>query len=301
VNSPRGCVLAGRRDAIRDVMERLDRRGAQGRLLPSRHAFHTPLLDEAGGRLAELLGGLALAAPAIPLVANLTGTWATGELTDPGYWHRQLTAPVLFGPALATAAKRCGILLEIGPGQLRTLAVQARSELGGAAIATVRREYQNEADAAVLLRALGRLWRAGVEPAWRALRPDHRPRRASLPPTATDARRLCVADGGSAGLGAPPIRATNPAAEPAAAAAEPAASDLEAVLAELWTEILGSTGLRPADDFFDLGGDSMMSVQLILGIERRLGVHVPAVEVFAESTLGGMARQVRAWRERSTR
>lgn len=195
VNSPRGCVLGGTPAGLLAVQEQLSRREEPGRLLPVRHAFHTPLLRAAGEQLAELLCGYRLSRPAVPMVANLTGQWADEEFTDPGYWSRQLTAPVLFGQALVTTAERCRLLLEIGPGQLRTLAAQSGAALGGATVlATMRREYQREADDAVLGRALGGLWQAGVEIDWPRLRGGAPARRAGLPPTALDLRPLRIAD-----------------------------------------------------------------------------------------------------------
>ncbi|QMU67388.1 type I polyketide synthase [Streptacidiphilus sp. P02-A3a] len=308
VNSPRSCVLAGEREAVLAVVDQLNRRGLQGRLLPVRHAFHTPLLAAAGEELRGVLEPLRLSAPTIPIAANTTGAWARTELQDPDYWYRQLTSPVLFGEALATAAKDCDVLLEIGPGQLRTLAAQART--GGpdcAVVPTMRREYQNEPDAEVLLRALGQLWQHGCALDWDRLRGGARPARTVLPPTALDERYLFVAEG-SGDLLAPrpattaPVAPVAPAAPVVAAVAAPtgpvAGTRLEgvaAVLAELWEEILGVEAPTAEDDFFDLGGDSLMSVQLIFGIEERLGFHIPAIAVFQESGLGRMAAHIDTW------
>ncbi|WP_327004490.1 acyltransferase domain-containing protein [Dactylosporangium sp. NBC_01737] len=309
VNSPRSCVLAGERPAVMAVADRLDQQGMPGRLLPARHAFHTPMLDDAGRQLAELLADIPIAAPDVAMIANLTGTWSTDEIRLPGYWHRQLTAPVLFSDALRTAAERCGVLLEIGPGQLRTLVAQARAELGGTAVvATVRREYQNDSDAAVLLRALGRLWQTGTEPDWQALRPGRPPKRVSAPPTATDDRSVYIAEGWTlvapaGSMVAAPVAPAGPptaAQRPATATADEDPDELRTVLAGLWREILGVADLGPAADFFELGGDSMMSVRLLAGIERTVGVRVPATVAFEASSLEGMAKHVGAWRDGNT-
>ncbi|MEU6381179.1 beta-ketoacyl synthase N-terminal-like domain-containing protein [Streptomyces sp. NPDC046909] len=316
VNSSRSCVLAGERDRIHEVADKLTERGLQGRLLPIRHALHTPLLQEAGERLADLLTEVGPAAPTVPLVANLTGGWAGEELTDVHYWSRQLTSPVMFGKALRTASTRCGILLEIGPGQLRTLAAQSRAHLGDVTvIPTMRREYQGDADDVVLTRALGQLWQAGYEPDRAALGTTARSAPAAgLPPTAMDPRHTCIAEGLTAQpVPVAPVTAMTPAAAEAAAPVRtPSAptavtenpvggrdDELRTVLGRVWTSVLGTERIRPDDDFFELGGDSVMSVQLILGIERELGVHVPAIAVFEESTLAGMAERIKDWQQQN--
>ncbi|MFE9499889.1 type I polyketide synthase [Streptomyces collinus] len=316
VNGPRSCVLAGTREAIDAVSRQLNREGLQGRLLPSSHAFHTPLLDTAGAQLATLLENLTLSAPSIPMIANLTGDWIGDEVTSPGYWHRQLTAPVLFGQALRTAAARCGVLVEIGPGQLRTLITQIR---GGArdvcAIPTMRRAYQNEQDDVVLMRALGELWQAGVELDWAALRSQAQRWKGSLPPTAADERRMFIADG--ADLAAAPAPLSVPRSErhtdsSPSSAKRSGPGDRRAdladtvalqdgddacmqMLAAVWEDVLGISDLDGDSDFFDLGGDSMMGARLLSGIAKALGTRVPAVAVFEASTLRGMARCVKAW------
>lgn len=309
VNSPRSCVLAGERARILDVADRLNQRGLQGRLLPIRHAFHTPLLQEAGERLAALLTEVRPAPPTVPLVANLTGDWAGEELTDVHYWSRQLTSPVMFGRALRTASTRCGILLEIGPGQLRTLAAQSRAHLGDVTVVpTMRREYQSDADDVVLTRALGLLWQVGHEPDWAALYGARTAPAVTLPPTAMDPRHMYIAEGvESVPVPTAPVASVAPAPRPTAAATgqpdptEPVAAgsdaELQTLLSTVWASVLGTEHIRPDDDFFELGGDSIMSVQLILGIEERLGVHVPAVAVFEESTLGGMAQRIKDWQQ----
>lgn len=317
-NSPRGCVLGGTRAGLLAVQEQLTRLDSPGRLLPVNHAFHTPLLRAAGDELAELLGGYQLSRPTVPMVANLTGRWADEELTDPGYWSRQLTSPVLFGQALATTAERCPLLVEIGPGQLRTLAAQSGAALGGATVfATMRREYQREADDLALARALGGLWQAGVEIDWQRLRDGAPARRAGLPPTALDLRPLRIAERltdltGSQFTGAPAAAAVTdrperpqstgmPApGEPADATPVPGDGVLP-MLAELWSTVLGAPDPQPTDDFFELGGDSLMSYRVIVGLERLLGAHVPARVVFQQSTLGGMAARIEHWRQEQRR
>lgn len=311
VNSPRSCVLAGERERILEVAGLLGERDLRGRLLPVRHAFHTPILAAAGKGLQDLLAEIELTEPVLPMAANSTGTWAGPELVDPGYWCRQLTSPVLFSQALATAASRCGVLLEIGPGQLRTLAVQSQDHLSRAVVvATMRREYENDSDEAVLLRAMGQLWAAGCEPDWSRLAGGQRSWRASLPPTAMDEHPVYIGEDGIS-LDAPPTpvvpaprhgqtaaQATVPVpacADGSAAAEEPGLQGLVAVLARVWSDVLGVGDLGPDDDFFELGGDSLMSVSLIFRLEKELGGHIPAVTIFEDSRLGQMAAQISAW------
>ncbi|MFD6091115.1 beta-ketoacyl synthase N-terminal-like domain-containing protein [Oerskovia sp. NPDC060338] len=315
VNSPRSCVVAGQRERILALADALAERGLPGRLLPVTQALHTPLMAPAAEALAELLQQVVIRQPDITIASNVTGGWVDSEITRSDYWYEHLTSTVRFDQALVTASSRCGVLLEIGPGQLRTLAAQSKRDLGDAMVVpTVRRDYQNVRDDSVLLRALGALWCAGVEPSWQALYGSRPGWRDSLPATSLEERRYDIADtvAGTVDLDARRdelLDTRAPATAPGQGGPPPATPDvspgdadnavLEA-LVHVWTEVLGVSDLRVNSDFFDLGGDSMMSVQLIRGLERRLGFHVPAIVVFEESQLGPMARCIDDWNRRES-
>ncbi|MEZ7154949.1 non-ribosomal peptide synthase/polyketide synthase [Streptomyces sp. MAD19A] len=62
----------------------------------------------------------------------------------------------------------------------------------------------------------------------------------------------------------------------------------EQTLCRLFGEVLGVTGVGVEDGFFDLGGDSIMSIQLV-GRARREGLVLTARDVFERRTVAGLA------------
>ncbi len=62
------------------------------------------------------------------------------------------------------------------------------------------------------------------------------------------------------------------------------ATDTELTLARLWTEILGLDEVGRSDNFFDLGGDSMLATRLVLSARRAWNVQF-SVRVLLESPL----------------
>ena len=68
------------------------------------------------------------------------------------------------------------------------------------------------------------------------------------------------------------------------------ASDFEPTLLALWTRALGHPDITPHDNFFDLGGDSLMAVQLFLEIERETGVRLPVTAIYDAPTVEDMTR-----------
>ncbi|KTC82517.1 peptide synthetase, non-ribosomal, partial [Legionella cincinnatiensis] len=64
-------------------------------------------------------------------------------------------------------------------------------------------------------------------------------------------------------------------------------TELEQQLSVIWSEVLGikAGGLSVHDDFFRLGGDSIISIQLISRIRQRLQLQVSVKDLFSCRTL----------------
>ena len=80
------------------------------------------------------------------------------------------------------------------------------------------------------------------------------------------------------------------------------AHGLEAALAEIWAGALGCDRIGRHDNFFDLGGHSLMAARVIATIERRLGKRVPLAAFFGDGvTVAGLAAAIAEPRVDSTR
>jgi acyl carrier protein len=60
---------------------------------------------------------------------------------------------------------------------------------------------------------------------------------------------------------------------------------LEATLAAIWTEVLGIKLVSVDDDFFELGGNSLSAVQVIVRVRDALRMEVPLDRLFAFPTI----------------
>jgi acyl-CoA synthetase (AMP-forming)/AMP-acid ligase II/thioesterase domain-containing protein/acyl carrier protein len=67
---------------------------------------------------------------------------------------------------------------------------------------------------------------------------------------------------------------------------------IEAVLVAIWRSVLGIEQVRPTDDFFDAGGDSIMALQLLSKIERVTGVRLSMGALLGARTVEKMAALV---------
>lgn len=62
----------------------------------------------------------------------------------------------------------------------------------------------------------------------------------------------------------------------------------EAILAEIWSQVLGLERVGTHDNFFELGGDSIISIQIIARANQA-GLHLTAKQLFQYQTIAGLA------------
>ena len=66
------------------------------------------------------------------------------------------------------------------------------------------------------------------------------------------------------------------------------------MLASLWSDILGISPIGLNDDFFELGGYSLLATQLVGRMRRLLRIELPLVSVFEATTIAKLASYMRA-------
>ncbi len=75
----------------------------------------------------------------------------------------------------------------------------------------------------------------------------------------------------------------------------------EAKLLATWTKILGTHPIGTADDFFDLGGDSLSAVELIAALETEFAIELPPGFLVHAPTVEKLARYIATERDKKYR
>ncbi|HYN21173.1 MAG TPA: amino acid adenylation domain-containing protein [Thermoanaerobaculia bacterium] len=66
----------------------------------------------------------------------------------------------------------------------------------------------------------------------------------------------------------------------------------EELLAGIWSEVLGTAAIGPADDFFGLGGHSLKVTQVLARVREAFRVELPVRSLFESPTLAGLAARI---------
>jgi NADPH:quinone reductase-like Zn-dependent oxidoreductase/malonyl CoA-acyl carrier protein transacylase/acyl carrier protein len=191
VNGPRAAVVSGGASAIGRLEEVWRDRGRKTTRLRVSHAFHSPLMEPMLAEFGEVAEGLDFASPRIPIVSNVSGEQAGGELTDPGYWVRQVRATVRFADGVE-ALSRAGVtrFLELGPDSVLTaMARQSLTEGGQDRAVAVPALRARRPEAETLIAFLATAHSRGVEVDWEAFFDGHGASQVALPTYAFQRQR----------------------------------------------------------------------------------------------------------------
>jgi acyl transferase domain-containing protein/acyl carrier protein len=170
LNAPRQITLAGEAAALAEVAAELDSQGLFNRLLPTEYAFHSGQMDPVEHELRTMLAELSGGTGTLPMISSVTASRLDGISANTDYWWRNIREPVRFAAGIETLlAEGCNLFIEIGPhpvlsGAVRETIAAKRGE--AIAMPTLRR---GEDERQMMLDALARLYRNGVDPDWRAL------------------------------------------------------------------------------------------------------------------------------------
>lgn len=285
VNAPGMVVVAGSVPLLAEFLGRLDEAGVAHRLLPAQRAFHSPMMASAAAELRRAEASLLVLSRTCAIISSQTGElMPAGEVREVGYWSEQMLRPVRFHDAARTALTLPHpVLVEVGPGTALSSSATRIAAPDGVPSLALQPRYQARRDAADVLNGIGALWAAGVDVDWAAIRAGLAAIRVVLPTYPFAATRHW--------LDLTPL--ADPAPGRMADGPEHAADDivLHEVI-ELWRSLLGTSGIHADADFFALGGESLLFVQMLARIRRKFGVDLPVAELILKPTPRALARHV---------
>ncbi|MGW0432598.1 type I polyketide synthase [Micromonospora sp. NPDC003197] len=324
VNAPDQCTVSGAEAAVEALAERLADQGVRPRRLRLGQPVHSAATEAILDRFAEHLRDVTLHPPGERIVSSRTGTWlTTEEAVDPGYWVHQLRDTVRFSTAVDTLLDAGHpVLVEVGPGTVLGTLVTANLPADGPrpiVVSSLPHPRDPQPDQAYLLATLGRVWSAGVDVDWAAFSAGERRRRVPLPTYPFERQRYWVTPPGVASNrsvtptaaatpearavpvvddGAPPVE---DASRPAALHQRPPLSvpyvapgdEVEQAVVAVWQELLGFDRIGVQDNFYALGGSSLLTMRLLARLRERITADLPLEQLLTEDTVAGQARIIR--------
>ncbi len=309
INTPTLCTVSGDNHSIDQLERHLQVNGIITHRLHTSHAFHSVMMEPMLKPFISKFKNISLNEPQIPFVSNVTGTWITSdEAIDPHYWARQLRNTVRFSACLDELFNTPDqIFLEIGPGRtLSTLTNQHPQKPNGViALGSLRHPKESEPDVAYILNTLGRLWLSGKRINWHNIHANDKRQRISLPTYPFERKRYWFE---------PVDQKTNypnifkkplsdqvqsnqnqvkPDQEIPESFLGTPRDEVERSIAAIWEGLLGVNNLSIYDNFFDIGGSSLIAVSLFAQINKTFGQNLPLATLFEAPTIEQLASILR--------
>ena len=116
INAPESVVISGYEAEVEEAVGRLSREGIGVQRLSVSHGFHSPQMEEIEEEFAARAGEVRWKEPRLVLISSVTGrALSAGEMSEPGYWRRQVRQPVRFQAGMEALAGY-QTFVETGPG-----------------------------------------------------------------------------------------------------------------------------------------------------------------------------------------
>ena len=309
VHGPGQTIVSGTALQIEEFKHRLADLRVSFKSFDAPQGYHSHRIGPKIAGYRETTAAVKFRATEIRFVSAGTGQYAThDELISPDYWASEPSSTVDFSQVIETlAADEDRIFLEVGPNQFLSELVRLHPSISKNHI--VLSSSADVLDARSLLETLGQLWLAGQPVRWKQLYSDGQPARISLPPYPFERQRHWIEkrsgseQGTNAGFPSQSkagalARATPPPEEarlsPFSANEQQFAvsGDIGQQVADLWRQMLGIEQLPMDADFLEVGGDSLVAVQMIARIRDLFMVDLPMTEFLKSPTVIAMAESI---------
>ncbi|WP_422647521.1 type I polyketide synthase [Actinoalloteichus caeruleus] len=119
-NGPRQTVISGPAPAVDRVCDAARAAGIDATRLAVSHAFHSPLVAPAAEAMTDHLATVDFAPPHRRVISSVTGEELDRDVDPRDLLRDQITHPVRFDRAAATAAQGADLVVEVGPGRVLT-------------------------------------------------------------------------------------------------------------------------------------------------------------------------------------
>lgn len=312
-NSSKDCTISGSLSDLEQVEQRLQQRGIASRRLDVPYAYHSPMVDSILNEFGNVLTGISFSHPNLPFISNLTGTWVgEHQVTTEKYWVDQMRHTVQFSRGLdALHQSSYRLYLEVAPGAaLVPLVKQHLPKADTAAFASFDSSRAVHGDAAAMQHTLGQLWSRGFDVEWPQFYRYEKRRRVPLPtypfertrhwieadtgeelralvskqsPVSGLSRSERVARNGSGQTSVQEIPDTSASRQPGKHFSH--RNEIERVLFEIWSEVLGVSATTITESFFELGGDSLTIAQVYARLKQKFVVDLSLAEMFSALTI----------------
>ncbi len=288
INSQEICTISFKHENNDRVIAMLKEKELNYIPLKTSHAFHSKAFDPILDDFCNYVESFDLKEPQIPFISCLTGQIITNHQATSGrYWSNQLRNAVLFSNSIEHIGEYGNIVfLEVGPNtHLSGLIRQNKIIEDKSLILTSLGKPSDEDEQIKFYKSIGDLWMRGIDANFDLLYGNQQPNLASLPLYAFEENRYWIDYTPSPTL---PYINNNSAYIndiPPKELIKNSNTDSIDEFKQIWLDVFGLKEINETDDFFELGGQSLLALQVISRIKDKLQITISLKDFLDNPTI----------------
>lgn len=292
-NSQNSFVIGGSANEIMDFSLVLKNKGISCKVLNNSHAFHSRAMDSIKVEYEKYIKNLKLQTPTFKWISNLTGQFIDPiEVVTEEYWGKHLTNPVEFAKGITCLIEAKCDFIEVGPG--RTLKpLISDNDLFDQDVKIMSLLMD---DSIVLEPELfGVLWSWGHEEFLDKFL-EARLTNIHIPPYQFDETEFCTQIDKDT-----MIRCAHDVADKESLLNDIENKSVKDVVRSCWQDALGLAEIGDEDDFFEIGGHSLLAIRIASKLRGIYNVKVQIQDVTNNPTIMKLANRINEQLESSNR
>jgi phthiocerol/phenolphthiocerol synthesis type-I polyketide synthase E len=297
-NASESCTISYKTEDKDKVVALLEENGISYLILNTSHAFHSAAFDPILNEFRDYVNKFKLQKPELPFISCLSGTFVTdAQATSGVYWSQQLRNTVRFREGLCSiASKEDSFFIEVGPNtHLSSIAKQSEKISDKRLIISVLGKQDDADEQYKVLAVLGKMFIAGADSGPGNLWCKKEFVKVGLPTYPFEMHRHWI----------DPVRNNKSKAEDFsekrvdewsqgtrkndsgqnARNYETEEKCISDKITGIWKLLLGINDIGPNDDFFEIGGNSLLALQTLNRIKVELGYVIKLEDFVNNSTI----------------
>ncbi|MEI6050238.1 MAG: amino acid adenylation domain-containing protein, partial [Bacteroidota bacterium] len=288
-NSDTSCTISFKTEEAEQVKTLLEKNNIAYIPLNTSHAFHSADFDPILAEFAGYVNQFRLTSPQLPFISCLTGGFIRPDQATSGeYWAQQLRNTVLFSKGVSAIAKNEeSIFLEVGPDtHLSSMVRQNKDVPNKSRIIGTFGKSDDTDEGYKIVGAIGNMHNLGIRINHGSLRKGSNPFKISLPGYPFEKKRHWIEN---APATLKEYRENLPETDhsPSEAEIKTGAGSGNNIfnITEIWKSLTGRDEIAPDEDFFEMGGHSLLALQILTRLKEELGVKLSLKEFLENPTI----------------
>lgn len=297
INSPESCVISGDSETLAAIQSEIDP-SIQSTFLNTSHGFHSPMMTPILPAFEQFVARRMPKAPQKTVISCSTGDLLNqDQACDPAYWSSHIRNTVRFNDALKTLQRNAGdntVVIEIGPGKALSSIINRYYRERLATVSLTRHALADTHDAKMLMSALENCWHLGIQIDWDRFFAPTCANTVSLPTYPFERKNYWINETSVSHIGSG-FDAIDKIESDQSEMIKPSQQidDLDTAVKRSihaeWKKYLRCESLGADENFFDLGGDSLLAVGLMQAISTRLGLSIKPSVLIQHPTINLLA------------